>query len=190
MKKIALIASLLTATVATSFAQTWTSDKAHSRLGWAITHMTINEIDGSFTDFKAVITSTAADFSDASVEVTANTASMNSGVDMRDKHLKSADFFDAEKFPTLTFKSTSIKKTGDKKFQVTGNLTLHGVTKPVTLDAVYNGTITNPQNQKTIAGFKFTGSVKRTDFGIAPGFPATALSDDVMIVANGEFIKD
>jgi polyisoprenoid-binding protein YceI len=190
MKKVVLSAILIMSFAAGGFAQTWTSDKNHSRLGFAVTHFSISEIDGNFRDFKATINAPNADFSDASVDLSASIASLNTDVEQRDKHLKSPDFFDAEKFPTLTFKSTSFKKITDKKYQLTGNLTLHGVTRPVTLDVVLNGTIVNPQSQKTVAGFKITGSLNRTDFGIASGFPATAVSDDIQILANAEFIKD
>ena len=116
--------------------------------------------------------------------------SINTGVEQRNNHLKSPDFFDAAKFGTLTFKSTSFKKTSGKNYEVTGDLTLHGVTKPVVLTAVFNGTIVNPQSKKTVAGFKVTGIVKRTDFGIAASFPATMLGDDVQLNGNAEFVKD
>jgi len=116
--------------------------------------------------------------------------SINTGVEQRNNHLKSPDFFDAAKFGTLTFKSTSFKKTSGKNYEVTGDLTLHGVTKPVVLTAVFNGTIVNPQSKKTVAGFKVTGTVKRTDFGIAASFPATMLSDDVQLNGNAEFVKE
>ena len=108
---------------------------------------------------------------------------------MRDKHLKSADFFDAEKYPTLNFVSTGLKAAGKNKFKLTGNLTLHGVTKPVTLDLLYRGTTSNPMSKAATSGFQVTGKIKRTDFGIATGFPAAMLGDEVTIKADGEFSK-
>ena len=85
--------------------------------------------------------------------------------------------------------STSFKKLSGKNYEVAGNLTLHGVTKPVVLSAVLNGTVVNPQSKKNTAGFTVTGTIKRSDFGIAPSFPATAVSDDVQLSANAEFVK-
>jgi len=189
MKKLSIITAALLLTAGASFAQTWNWDKAHSQLNFGITHMGINEIDGTFSTVSATLTSSKDDFSDAVIELTADVNSLNTGVEQRNNHLKSPDFFDAAKFGTLTFKSTSIKNLGGKNYQVTGDLTLHGVTKPVVLNAVFNGTIVNPQSKKTVGGWKVTGIVKRTDFGIAPSFPATMLGDDVALNANVEFVK-
>jgi len=110
-------------------------------------------------------------------------------VEMRDKHLRSADFFDVEKFPTMTYKSTGIKKVAENKYTLTGNLTLHGVTKPVTMDLWYRGTIVNPQSKTPTAGFQLTGTIKRSDFGIGEKFAPPMLSDEVKIKADGEFKK-
>lgn len=187
MKQIITAALLLAGTA--TFAQEWNWDKAHSNLNFAIVHLGINDITGSFGSVTAKVTASKEDFSDATVELTADVTSINTGNEQRNNHLKSPDFFDAAKYATLTFKSTSFKKVSGKNYKVTGDLTLHGVTKPVTLDVVYNGTITNPQSQKPTAGFKVTGSIKRIDFGIAPSFPAAALSDEVRLVANAEVVK-
>jgi polyisoprenoid-binding protein YceI len=105
---------------------------------------------------------------------------------MRDGHLKSADFFETEKFPTLTFKSTSFKLVKGKNYKIEGDLTMHGVTKKVTLDALHYGNAENPQNKKVVAGFKVSGVVKRSDFGIGAGFPAPGLSDEVNLLADLE----
>lgn len=185
MKKIAIIAAAILATSST-FAQTtsWSLDKAHSRLGFSIGYLGISDIDGSFKSTDITVTAAKADFSDASVELTADVNSINTESDQRDGHLKSADFFDAAKFGTFTFKSTSTKKVSDKHYKVTGDLTLHGVTKTVVLDLVYNGTTTNPMSKKQIAGFKVTGPIKRSEFGIGAGFPAPMLSDVVNLDAN------
>lgn len=174
----------------TLFAQTtWHNDKPHSKLTFSVTHMVISDVAGLFKTFDATITTNTADFSDAVFELTVNVASINTEVEMRDNHLKSADFFEVEKFPTMNFKSTSIKKAGENKYTLTGNLTMHGITKPVTMDLWYRGTIVNPQSKATSAGFQLTGTLKRTDFGIGPKFPEAMLSDEVKIKADGEFIK-
>lgn len=189
MKKVTLFIATLAITTA-SFAQTWSIDKGHSRVGFGITHLTINEIDGDFTKFDGKITTTKADFSDATVELTADMNSINTDVEGRDKHLKSADFFDVEKNPTLTFKSTSFKKGKGKDYTVTGNLTMHGVTKPVTLTATLVGTATNPMSKKDLVGFRITGDINRADFGIGASMPEAMLSQNVKLMANTEFSKD
>ena len=171
-------------------AQTWTADKAHSKLGFSITHLMVSDVEGSFKNFTSTITSAKADFSDAVIELTADVNSVNTEDDKRDGHLKSADFFDAAKYPALTFKSTSVKKVSANKYKVGGLLTLHGVTKPVVLDATLRGTTTNPQSQKTIAGFKVTGTIKRADYALGTKYPAAMLSDEIALVANTEFVKN
>ena len=190
MKKITLIAAAVLVLAAGSFAQTWSVDKAHSNVGFSINHLSVSDITGNFKTFDAKITATQPDFSDAAFEFTADVNSINTNNEQRDAHLKTPDFFDAAQYGTISFKSTSVTKTGAKTFKVTGDLTFHGVTKSVTLVAVLNGTTVNPQSKKPLAGFKVTGTIKRTDFGIAAKFPAAMLGDDVALVANGEFSKD
>jgi polyisoprenoid-binding protein YceI len=186
MKKVnLLISALLIAGVAT--AQNWSLDKAHSKLGFGVTHLLVSEVEGNFNAFDAKITSKTDDFSDAVIELSADVNTINTNNEGRDKHLKSADFFDAEKFNTLSFKSKSFTKVEGKKYKLTGDLTMHGITKTVTLDVVFNGTAVHPYNQKTIAGFKVTGTFKRSDFGVGSASPA--LSDEVEIKANTEFVK-
>src|SRR5690606_16075532 len=131
----------------------------------------------------------AADFSDAVFELSAETTSIDTDVEPRDKHLRSADFFDVEKFPKMTFKSTAIKKTGTDKYQLTGLLTLHGVSKSVTLELWYRGTVVNPQSKATTAGIQVTGVIKRSDFNVGPGFAPPMLSDEVWIKADCELVK-
>ena len=189
MNKIVMTAAILSLSLA-SFAQDWTWDKAHSQLNFGITHLTINEIDGTFSSVDAKLTASKDDLTDAQIQLTADVNSINTGNDQRNTHLKSPDFFDAAQFGILTFKSTSFQKVSDKNYKLAGSLTLHGVTKPVTLDVVYNGTVVNPMSKKTVAGFKITGTIKRSDFGIAPSFPAAALSDEVKLNANAEFVKN
>ena len=190
MKSTLVTAALVTLFSTAGFSQTWNWDKAHSQLNFGINHMGISEIDGSFGSVTAKITSSKDDLTDAVVDLSADVASISTGNDQRNNHLKSPDFFDAAKYPTLIFKSTSFKKTGAKTYEVTGDLSLHGVTKSVVLNATLNGTTVNPMNKKTVAGFKVTGTIKRSDFGIATGFPAGALSDEVALNANAEFVKD
>ncbi|KAA2241477.1 polyisoprenoid-binding protein [Chitinophaga agrisoli] len=190
MKKTALLFAVCTILSVAGFAQsTWTADPNHSKLGFTVTHMMISDVDGIFSSFKSTITSAKDDFSDAVVELTADANSVNTDNEKRDAHLKSEDFFDAAKFSTLTFKSKSFKKVGEKKYKVTGDLTLHGVTKTVTLDATLRGITENPMSKKPTAGFKVTGTIKRSDFAFGSKFPSGMLSDEVTITANTEFVK-
>ena len=189
MKKVTILLTGLMLSAA-SYAQTWSIDKAHSRVGFGITHLGINEIDGDFKAFEGKIITSKPDFADATIEFSADVNSINTDVEARDKHLKSPDFFDAEKNPTLTFKSTSFKKEKGKEYKVTGNLSLHGVTKEVVLKAVLVGTTTNPMSKKEMAGFRITGNINRTDFGIAATTPEAMLSQKVELTANTEFSKD
>ncbi|AEI48716.1 YceI family protein [Runella slithyformis] len=185
MKKITLAAAVLLVSFA-GFAQTWKVDKAHAKLGFTVTHLLMSEVDGNFKSFDATITSSKEDFSDAVVELTAEVASANTDNEMRDAHLKRADMFDAEKHPTLTFKSTSISKVADKKYKLNGNLTIKGVTKPVSLDMTLTGMGKDGRTQKPKAGIKVTGTIKRTDFGVG-GMPSGVVSEEVELRALGEF---
>ena len=190
MKKLFVLFAGMSLSAA-SFAQSaWTLDKAHSSVNFSITHMVVSEVDGSFKDFSADVKSDKPDFSDLQVAFTIEAKSVNTKDEKRDGHLKSADFFDAEKFATITFKSTEFKKEKGNNYKVKGNLTMHGVTKPVTLDAKLVGTATNPMSKKEMAGFKITGTINRADFGIGASMPDAMLSNKVTLNANTEFAKD
>jgi len=193
MKRITLLFAVV-ATALLAFKpveqSTWEADKAHSKLGFIITHLMVSDVEGSFKNFTSKVTGTKDDFSDAVVELSADVASVNTDNDQRDAHLKGADFFDAVKYPTLTFKSTSVKKVSGNKYKVAGNLSFHGVTKPVTLDATLRGVTVNPMSKKSVAGFKVTGTIKRSDFNFGAKYPGAMLSDEVTLNANTEFVKN
>lgn len=190
MKKITLIlAAFLLLTAFRVAVSNWQNDDAHSQLGFTVTHLGISDVSGTFNDFDVTIKSSQPDFSDATVELTARTASIDTRIDMRDNHLRSADFFDAEKYPVMSFKSTSIKKAGKHKYKLTGDLSLHGITKQVTMDFLYKGTVENPMNKKQTAGFQVTGVIYRSDFNIGNGFPPPMISNEVRIKADGEFVQ-
>lgn len=193
MKRITLLFAVI-ATALLAFKpveqSTWEADKAHSKLGFVITHLMVSDVEGSFKNFNAKVSGSKDDFSDAVVELTADIASVNTDNDQRDAHLKGADFFDAAKYPTLAFKSTSVKKVAANKYKVAGNLSFHGVTKPVTLDATLRGVTVNPMSKKSIAGFKVTGTIKRSEFNFGSKYPNAMLSDEVTLNANTEFVKN
>ena len=189
MKRISCLVILLTVAIGVFAQSSWKSDKAHSQLKFDVQHMGLATISGSFKDFEATISASKPDFSDGVFTLTAQTGCIHPGIEQRDNHLQTPDFFDAQAHPTISFKSTSLVKTGENKYNVTGDLTMHGVTKPVTLELWYRGTVENPASKKLTAGFRVTGTIKRTDFGLAAKIPGNMLSDEVVIAADGEFGK-
>jgi polyisoprenoid-binding protein YceI len=162
MKKInALLLGLLVS--GSVFAQTkWTMDKAHTNLTFAVTHMTVAETTGTFNEYDINVTSPAEDFSGADVTFAAKTASVNTQNEKRDGHLKSPDFFDAEKYPDIKFAGKLVKDGG--KYHLRGKLTIKDVTKDVDFDVNYKGMLKTAQMTK--AGFKFTGTINRFDYNL------------------------
>lgn len=185
--KFLVLGSALFALTGFTAVNTWKNDATHSNLGFSIVHLGISDVAGSFDDYSATIISDREDFSDAIIEATIKAESVNTGVAPRDKHLRSADFFEVEKYPTITFKSTSIKKKKKSQYQVVGDLTAKGITKPVTLTMTHKGTIEHPRSKKPVAGMNLTGKIKRSDFGI--GEQGATLSDEVSININAELVK-
>jgi polyisoprenoid-binding protein YceI len=166
MKKIYLSLFILLATVFMATAQTtWKADVAHSKVQFSISHMVISEVTGRFKDFDATLIQTNDDLSDSKLNATIKVNSINTDNEKRDEHLKSADFFDAEKYPEMTFVSKSFTKSGKATYKISGDLTMHGITKPVVLDTKFNGQVKDPWGNM-IAGFKATTIVNRKDFGI------------------------
>ncbi|HEX8061196.1 MAG TPA: YceI family protein [Cyclobacteriaceae bacterium] len=162
MKKInALLLGLLIS--GSVFAQTkWTKDQAHTNLTFSVTHMTVAETTGTFNDYTADVTSTSEDFNNADVTFDAKTASINTGNERRDGHLKSPDFFDAEKYPDIKFVGKLIKDGG--KYRLRGKLTMKDVTKDIDFNVTYKGQLKTAQMTK--AGFKFTGTINRFDYNL------------------------
>jgi polyisoprenoid-binding protein YceI len=151
-------------TTTTLPAGTWALDVAHSHVGFTVRHLMVSKVRGTFQDFTADIV-TAENPLDSKVSATVQMASIHTGDDGRDQHLRNNDFFDIEQFPTMTFESTKIEGSGSE-FEVTGDLTIKGVTKSVTFDLEVGGLQQDPWGN-TKAGFTLTGSVNRKDFGMA-----------------------
>ena len=190
MKKIfVLFSAALMLTAFTSLTGVWKNDAPHSQVAFTVKHLGIADVSGVFNDFAVMVNSSKPDFSDAVFEFTAKTASIDTRVEARNNHLKTGDFFDVEKHPEIHFKSTAIKSTEKNKYKLTGDLTLVGITKPVTMDLVYTGTVENPMSKKPTAGFQLTGVIKRSDFNLGNGFPPPMISYEVRIKADGEFVQ-
>jgi len=147
-------------------AATWEVDPGHSSVGFAVRHLMISSVRGEFHTFTGKAVGDPANPAGATIEATVDAASIDTRNEKRDQHLKSPDFFDVEKFPKMVFKSKKIEKTGDGKARVTGDLTLHGVTKEIVLDVEGpTPTITDPWGNVK-AGAHATGKIDRKDFGL------------------------
>ena len=143
----------------------WNIDTAHSEINFKVRHLVVSTVTGHFERFNARIDAANGEFSDAKIMFDADVDSISTKNAQRDGHLKSADFFDAANHPKLSFISTSVKKLSDHELQVTGDLTMRGVTRPVTLDVVYNGTVAGFGGAR-VAGFEIRGKLNRFDFGL------------------------
>ena len=166
-------------------------DKLHSEIEFKVKHLMISTVTGRFTDFDAEIISDTEDFTDAQITFDANVDSITTNIADRDNHLKSADFFDAENFPKISFKSSSISKPDDE-YYVVGLISIHGVEKEVILKGYYNGNDVDLYGN-TKYGFELRGTIKRSDFGLS--FNAVTdkggllVSDDVILNVSVQFTK-
>lgn len=170
----------------------WLIDPTHSEVQFKVKHLVISTVTGSFNKFEGEAEASAADFSDAKIRFSADTASIDTNQEQRDGHLKSPDFFDVEKFPKLEFVSTSFTKVSGSEYSLKGDLTLKGVTKPVELTVEYGGTAVDPYGQ-TKAGFEVTGKINRKDFGLTWSAVTEAgsvvVSEEVKLLATVQIIK-
>ena len=151
-------------TTATTAASVWTIDPAHTLVEFSARHMMVSSVKGRFTDVQGTITDIGDDPSRSSVDIQIAAASINTADPRRDGHLASADFLDAEQFPTITFKSRRVNGSG-QDFKLIGDLSIHGQTREVGLDVTFNGVGTSPYGQ-TIAGFSASTKINRKDFGL------------------------
>ena len=180
-RKVALLLLVPLMLVASARAQTWDIDVAHSHVGFTVRHLGVTKVNGSFGDFSGKITGfDGKDVAGGAVEVTVQIASITTGIDKRDEHLRSADFFDAAKFPTMTFKSKKILKGAGDQFTMIGDLTMKGVTKEDTLACTFNGAINDPWGS-TRAGFSATTTINRQDYGLSW---SNAMADGSLVVSN------
>lgn len=171
---------------------TWNIDNAHSEISFKIKHLMVSTVRGQFTSFEGSINLPDEDFTKAEILFTAQTASINTNNEMRDKHLISPDFFNAAEFPTLFFKSKNITKKDDTNFLVTGDLTMHGVTKEINFEAKWNG-VSKDMNKNKVMGFEISGSLSRKEFGLIWNMPieqgGVVVSDEVKLDINIECKK-
>lgn len=171
---------------------TYKHDPMHSEVTFKVKHLMITNVSGSFSTFDASMTAEKDDFSDATVTFEADINSISTGNEQRDAHLKSDDFFNAERYPKLSFVSTGITKKTSEDYVLTGNLTIRDITKPVTLDATYGGTMTDFYGQ-TKAGFEINGKINRKEYGLMWSAVTEAggivVSDDVKLHIQVQMVK-
>ena len=162
---LAAIAAFMIFSPASSAQTSWVDDNTHTQVRFTVEYMLVTEVGGSFRDFDIKVTQPNEDFRSATVEATIQTASVSTYNEKRDNHLRSDDFFNAEKFPEMRFVSTSFEKTADDRYLISGNLTIRDVTMPVELDATFRGAVTDPWGNSK-AGFKATATIDRQEFGV------------------------
>ena len=185
---LTLAVSALAPTSLLAQTSTWTIDPAHSSINFVIRHLGVSNVHGSLGGLTGTVVYNEKDITQSHVESSADTSTVSTGVEKRDNHLKSPDFFDVAKFPKLSFKSTSISNAGGK-LTLVGELTLNGVTKSVTLDVDGPAPAQTDQKGITRSGFSATGMLKRTDFGFGPKFPSAVVGDDVKFSIDLEIDK-
>lgn len=184
---------MATSPAASAAVTTWKIDPVHSSAEFKVKHMMVSNIKGSIQGITGDLTEHATDASLSSIEATLDASTLNTGLADRDAHLKAADFLEVEKYPTITFKSTSVKAKGNAEYAVTGNLTVHGVTKPVTLEVEGPSAPQKDPYGNTRIGLSATTKINRKDFGLAwNGLLETGglvVGDEVHITLDVEFTK-
>jgi polyisoprenoid-binding protein YceI len=190
MKKLLSVAGALSLAVPLAIAQTstWVPDKAHSEVDFTVLHMGISNVRGHFGSVGGTIVTNDADATKSTINITIDVSTVDTGVGMRDNDLKSDHFFDVAQFPTATFVSTSVAKSGNG-FTVTGNLTLHGVTKPVTLSVEGPTGPAQGMDKKPHEGFSATTTISRTAFGVGANMPTKMVGDDIKLTIDLDLAK-
>jgi len=191
MKRLAILSGILALAAPLALAQTsaWATDPAHSEVDFSIRHGGVSNVHGRFGGVKGTLVYNEADVTKSTVTVTIDVSTVDTGEPKRDAHLKTDTFFDVAKFPTATFTSSSVVKNGSR-LTVNGNLTLHGVTLPVVLDAEGPSTpVEGAMDHKTHSGFSATTTLSRTAYGIGTSFPAVLVGAEVKLTIEIEIIK-
>lgn len=170
----------------------WAVDPTHSEIGFKVKHMMFTNVSGKFNSFEAAIENDDDKFETSKISFNADTTSIDTANADRDAHLRSADFFEVEKFPKLSFVSTEIKKVDDNQYKVSGDFTIRDVTKNITLDVEYSGLMKDPWGN-TKAGFSLSGKISRKDFGLlwnaALETGGVLVSDEVKLLSEVQLIK-
>lgn len=190
---LALALTAVLPALAAAETSNWTIDPAHTSSQFSVKHLVISTVRGQFGKTTGALRLDEKDLTKSAVEATIDVTTIDTRVADRDTHLKSPDFFDAAKYPTMTFKSTKVEKAGDDKLKVTGDLTLKGTTKPVILDVSYSPTAITGMRGESRRGFSATTKISRKDFGLSWSKVVEAgpvVGDEVTIVIDAETIKE
>lgn len=190
LKKMTALLAVLMLTVSAFAQKVLVNDPAHSRIQFTVVHLGINDITGNFNTTALTINADEKNFVNSKITFSTDINSINTNIEARDTHLKSAEFFDAASYPKMEFASTSIVKGKNKnEYTMTGNLTMHGVTKPVVLDLIYRGSTLNQMNKKQTYSYQVMGTLKRSDFEVGTKFPDAMVSDQVKIKGDFELTE-
>jgi polyisoprenoid-binding protein YceI len=191
MKRMLFVTGILALAAPLAVAQysTWASDPAHSEVDFSIKHGGVSNVHGRFGKVAATLVYNEGDVTKSTVTATIDVSTVDTGESPRDTHLKSDAFFDVAKFPTASFTSTGVVKNGNK-LTVSGNFTLHGITKPIVLDVDGPSTpVDNAMDHKPHSGFSATTTISRTAYGIGTAFPTLVVGDDVKLTIELEVVK-
>jgi polyisoprenoid-binding protein YceI len=192
MKLFSLSIFLVLFSMVASGQTNWQVDKAHSKIGFSVTHLVVTDVPGNFKSFDGTVTTKGDDFTTMKVDFSISANSINTDNEKRDEHLRSPDFFDVAKYPTLTFKSTNVEKIGENVFKITGDLTMHGITKPVILEAKLRGPVSFMETIRV--GFKATTSLDRYEYDLKWNKAIEAggllVGKEVEITINMELVKE
>jgi polyisoprenoid-binding protein YceI len=188
ISNIAVAILALAAPFAMAQTSTWKSDAAHSEVDFSILHLGVSHVHGRFGHVDATIVLDEKDITKSTVNATIDVTALSTGEAPRDNHLKTDSFFDVAKFATATFVSTSVTKTSNG-LSVTGNLTLHGVTKPVVLEVDGPTAAVTGMDKKSHVGFEASTTIHRLDFGVGAGFPAAVVGDEVKLTIDLDVAK-
>jgi polyisoprenoid-binding protein YceI len=171
---------------------TWNLDAAHSDVNFRVRHLVISTVSGKFKQFSSAVTTEGDDFTTANITFDVDTASIDTGMEARDQHLQSDDFFNSGAFPRLMFQSTGVRKLSDDNYAIDGTLTIRDISKPFTLSAEFGGIAKDPYGQIK-AGFDVSGKISRSEFGLTWNALTEAggavVSDEVKFQANVQYVK-
>jgi polyisoprenoid-binding protein YceI len=173
----------------------WIIDPVHSKIGFSVEHLAgLSDVEGQFNKYAGTVTSDGEDFSSLAIHFSMETHSIDTYNDNRDEHLRSVDFLDADVYPLAVFESTSYKQIDGRKYELAGNLTLHGITKEITMEVRHRGVAPDPFTGAVRAGFRLSGSINRKDFGITWNrFLDTGgvlVGDDINIICQIELLEE
>lgn len=190
IKSLSLL--LLFLAVSLSAQTKWKFDNSHTQIKFSVTHLLITEVDGLFKNYEGTVETNGDNFENAKINFKIDVSSIDTDNTQRDEHLKSDDFFAADKFSHITFKGKSLKKINDKNYKLVGDLTMRGITKEIELNVRFNGIVTDPWGN-TKAGFKITGSLNRFDYGLKWNALIEAggavVGEDVELIINVQLSK-